>query len=123
MHPPILSRLPGQDPSAMNLSGIFITTAPEHLNAVCNSLNALDGIEVFHTDTEKGHIVIVQEADTVKDEVAGLKHIKTLPHIALAEMVHHYVGDSDDISPITELPDDLDNMTGLGNAVPAYLNN
>lgn len=107
----------------MNLSGIFVTTAPEHLSAVCDTLNSLDGVEVFHTDAEQGRIVIVQEADSVKDEVAGLKRIKGLPHIVLAEMVHHYVGDSNDVSPITELPDDLDNMTGLGKAVPAYLNN
>jgi len=89
---------------------------------VCETLNALDGVEVFHTDAAKGRIVVVQEADSVNDEIAGLKRIKKLPHITLAEMVHHYVGDNDDNTPYEAPPEDLDAMTGIGNAVPAYLN-
>ena len=106
----------------MNLSGIIVITTPEHLPAVCEALNKLDGVEVFHTDAAKGRIVIVQEADKVSDEIAGLKRIKKLPHIIMAEMVHHYVGDSNDDAPVESIPEDLDAMTGFGDAVPAYLN-
>ena len=106
----------------MNLSGILVTTAPARMTQVCNSLNAIAGVEVFHTDADKGRIIAVQEAETVHDEVAGLKRIKKLPHIILAEMVHHYIGESNDAVSMQDIPDDLDKLTGLPSAVPAYLN-
>ena len=106
----------------MNLSGIIVITSPARLPEVCQSLREIDGIEVFHADTDQGRIVIVQEADSVNEEIAGLKRIKALPHIVMAEMVHHYIGDSDDISPLKDIPTDLDDLTGLSSAVPAWLN-
>jgi nitrate reductase NapD len=106
----------------MNLSGILVITAPEKVPTVCQALGALDGVEVFHTDAPTGRIVIVQEADSVNDEIASLKQIKRLPHIIMAEMVHHYVGDSTEHAPFEDIPADLDSMTGLADAVPAYLN-
>ena len=37
-----------------------------------------------------GILVVVQEADDVQAEMAGLMAIKARPHVRLAEMVYHY---------------------------------
>lgn len=106
----------------MNISGILVVTTPEQLAAVCERLNALEGVEVFHTEESTGRIVVVQEAPAIHDEVNGLKRIKKVPGVVMAEMVHHYFGeDAENLSP-EDLPEDLDKMTGLETAVPAYLN-
>ena len=106
----------------MNLSGILVVTQPENMTPVAQSLNDLEGVEVFHTDQASGRFVIVQEAQSVSDEIAGLKRIKKLPNIIMAEMVHHYIGAGDKTMSMDEIPDDLDEMTGLPTNVSAYLN-
>ena len=106
----------------MNLSGILVVTTPDQMTDVCGKLNALQGVEVYHTDEENARLVVVQEADSVKDEVNGLKAIKKVPGVVMAEMVNHYFGDTaEQLSP-DQIPDDLDAMTGLDNPVPAWLN-
>lgn len=106
----------------MNLSGILVITQPENMTPMAQALNDLEGIEVFHTDPATGRFIVVQEAESVGDEIAGLKRIKKLPHIILAEMVHHYIGENSDPMSMEDIPEDLDELTGLPSAVPAYLN-
>ncbi len=77
----------------MNLSGILVVTRPQRLEALVSTLNALPGVAVHHSDPQTGRIVVVQEADSVDAEVAGLRRIQSLPGVALAEMVYHYFGD------------------------------
>lgn len=74
----------------MNLSGILVVATPPHLAAVTAELAALPGVEVHHTDPPSGRIIVVQEAESIDDEVAGLKRIKQLPHVVMAEMAYHY---------------------------------
>ena len=107
----------------MNLSGILVVTQPENMTQVATALNDLNGVEVFHTDQATGRFVIVQEAQSVTDEIAGLKRIKKLPHIIMAEMVHHYVGEGEQEISMDDIPDDIDEMTGLPSNVSTYLNN
>lgn len=77
----------------MNLSGILVVTRPQRLEEMVTTLNALPGVEVHHSDPQTGRIVLVQEADSVDAEVAGLRRIQSLPEVALAEMVYHYFGE------------------------------
>ncbi len=74
----------------MNLSGILVVAKPPNMAAVVAELAALPGVEVHHTDPPCGRIIVVQEAESIDDEVAGLKRIKQLPHVVMAEMAYHY---------------------------------
>jgi nitrate reductase NapD len=78
----------------MNLSGIVVTTAAEHLHAVAAALAALPGVEVHRAD-EAGRLVIVQEAANVGVEIESFERIRALPHVVSAELVYHYLEDQD----------------------------
>ena len=106
----------------MNLSGILIITTPSDIDKLIDELNAMSGIEVHHIDRDSNKLIIVQEADSIHDEVNGLKKIKKLSGIVLAEMVYHYFAEVGSLAPET-IPDDLDELTGLSQSVvPPYLN-
>ena len=111
-----------RDVCKMNLSGILIISTPSEIDTLIDSLNAMPGVEVHHIDRENSKLIVVQEAEAVHKEVDGLKKIKKLPGIVLAEMVYHYLAEDESLAP-EKLPDDLDEYTGLQqSAVPAYLN-
>ena len=74
----------------LNVSGILVITPAERLQQTILRLSGLPGVDVHHTDPATGRIVVTQEADSVHAEIDGLKRIKALPHIILAEMVHHH---------------------------------
>ena len=74
----------------MNLSGILVRVAPDRLADLTARLQALPGVEVRHVDAASGRVVVVQEAPTVEDEVAGLTRIKALSGVVAAEMVYHF---------------------------------
>jgi nitrate reductase NapD len=103
----------------MNVSGILVVTPEKYLQATIDNLNRLDGVEVHQTDPATGRIVITQEGRSVHDEIDGLKRIKALPHIILAEMIHHHF--EQDREKLHEIPEDLDDAEGLPE-VPAFLN-
>ena len=106
----------------MNLSGILIISTPSEIDTLIETLNAMLGVEVHHIDRDSNKLIVVQEAETIHNEVDGLKKIKKLPGIVLAEMVYHYLAEDESLTP-EKLPDDLDEYTGLQqSAVPAYLN-
>lgn len=105
----------------MNLSGILVVVPPQQLKVSVAELNALPGVEVYHTDAQSGRIVVVQEAESVDAEVEGLKRIKQLPEVILAEMVYHYF--AEDGRSTHEMPRDLDELEGLTDMpIPPYLN-
>ena len=74
----------------MNLSGIVVVVPPERLADCAADLATLPGVEVHHTDPATGRLIVVQEADDVAAEMAGLMVIKARPHVRMAEMVYHY---------------------------------
>jgi len=106
----------------MNLSGILIISTTPKIDALIETLNAIPDVEVHHIDRDNNKLIVVQEAASVRNEVDGLKKIKKLPGVVLAEMVYHYL--AEDESPVLEsIPDDLDEYTGMqSSAVPAFLN-
>jgi nitrate reductase NapD len=100
----------------MNISGILVIVSPERVESMVEHLKGIDGIDVHHIEATTGRIVITQEAETIKAEVDGLKRIRALPGIILAEMSYHNFEDDNEL--IDAIPKDLDNEANI----PAYLN-
>ena len=105
----------------MNLSGILVVSTPAEIDKLIDTLNAMPGLEVHHVDRETSKLIVVQEAESIHDEVAGLKKIKKLPGIVLADMVYHYFAEDENLEQ-SDIPEDLDEYTGMKQSVPAYLN-
>lgn len=101
----------------MNISGIAVSTRPEWVESVAQSLSAMEGVEVHATDVDRGKLVVTLEAPSVSAEVEGFKRIRALPHVVTADLVQHYFEHDDEI--IHAIPDDLDQMEGV--CVPAEL--
>lgn len=79
----------------MNISGIVVTTAPARVPEVAAALAALPFLEVSHADPRSGRIVVVQERESIADEMDGLRAIQRLPGVISADLVVHYFGDAD----------------------------
>jgi len=94
----------------MNLSGILVMTHPENLPRVVTELNALPGVEV-HQQDPIGRVVVVLEAETVREETDGLRRIQAVPGVLMAEMVFHYFEDDDEA--LSELPPEIAALPGL----------
>lgn len=111
----------------MNLSGILVVTKPDHHIQVVEALKAMEGMEVHQVDVSTGRVIAVQEATDIHAEVEGLKRVKAIPNVIMAEMVFHYIAEDQRI--YESIPSDLeDDQSGLGAhgaetcVVPAYLN-
>lgn len=106
----------------MNLSGILVIARPEWQGQVVEALNALEGVEVHQVDEKTGRIIAVQEAPDIHSEIDGLKRIKAVPHVIMAEMVYHYI--ADDKRAYEAMPPELEEQQDGFDAcvVPAYLN-
>lgn len=108
----------------MNISAILVTTRPNNTNHMIETLNQLSGVEVYQNDPSTGKIIVIQEAESIHDEVDGLKKIKSLSGIVLAEMVEHYFGDDPNQYPSSDL-ENIDATCGTqpgDSCVPDYLN-
>jgi nitrate reductase NapD len=102
----------------MNLSGILVVAEQNWQAQVSLALAALPGVDVHHVDEPTGRLIAVQEAEDINAEVEGLRRIKALPHVVMAEMVYHYIAEDDAEYP--ELPPELaDQDTSC--SVPTYL--
>lgn len=106
----------------MNLSGILVMAKPESQAQVVDALNALEGVEVHQVDTMTGRIVAVQEASDIHAEIEGVKRIKAVPNVIMAEMVYHYL--AEDERTYEAMPPELeDKQEGFeACVVPPYLN-
>jgi nitrate reductase NapD len=95
---------------------------PESRERVVAALNALEGVEVHQVDEATGRIVAVQEAVDIHEEIAGVRRIKALPDVIMAEMVYHYLAEDERIYEAMppELEESADGSESC--AVPAYLN-
>jgi nitrate reductase NapD len=93
----------------MNISGILVVVAPEQVNSTVETLAALQGIDVHHVELSSGRIIITQEAEAIHDEIDGLKRIRALPGIVLAEMSYHSF--EEDTENVTSIPEELENET------------
>ncbi|HEX8980342.1 MAG TPA: chaperone NapD [Parasulfuritortus sp.] len=89
----------------MNLSGILVVAEQGRQAEVIAALEALSGVSLHHIDPPTGRLIAVQEAEDIYAEVEGLRRIKALPHVVMAEMVYHYIAEDDAEYP--ELPPEL----------------
>jgi nitrate reductase NapD len=74
----------------VNVSGVLVVVPAAETEAAVEALGGLPGVEVHHTHPETGRVVVTLEAESISDEVEGLRRIKALPTVVLAEMVYHY---------------------------------
>jgi periplasmic nitrate reductase NapD len=81
----------------MNYSGIVVICRPELLDGVASALCELPGVEVHYHDRDQGKIVVVQEALSIEAEMNGLRRIKALPDVMLADMRYHYFEEDPEI--------------------------
>lgn len=102
----------------MNLSGILVVADRARQADVVAALNALPGVGIHHVDAPTGRIIAVQEAEDIHAEVEGLRRIKAVPHVIMAEMVYHYLAEDDNDYP--ELPPELAGQEAAC-PVPDYL--
>jgi nitrate reductase NapD len=102
----------------MNISGILVVAGPQRHEEVARVLAALPGVDIHQIDAASSRIVITQEAADIHAEIAGLRHIQALPHVVMAEMVYHYIGE--DQRQYEALPDEL-TAQDSSCAVPEYL--
>ena len=82
----------------MNLSGIVVVAAPARYDECLAAAAALPGCEIHQRDPVTGRFVVVQEAESVDAEIAGLSRLKALPGVTLAEMVCHYFEDGSGVA-------------------------
>ena len=75
----------------VNISGILVVVSPKALQESVILLGALPGIDVHYTHPDTGKVIVTQEADNVEAEIEGLRRIKALPQVILAEFVCHYL--------------------------------
>jgi len=101
----------------MNVSGILVIVPPAEMDTAMEKLAALQGVDVHHTDPATGRIVVTQEAESIQSEVQGLKRIKALPFVILAEMVHHNFEQDREI--IDNIPPEAEGRGAAG--IPAFL--
>jgi nitrate reductase NapD len=73
----------------MNVSGILVVVPLPRVDEVKTRLEGLPGVEVHYVERATGRMVVVQEAESVDEEVAALCRIKALDGVMLAEMVYH----------------------------------
>ena len=71
-------------------------TAAPHFESTIDALAGIEGLEVHYYDHASGRIIVTQESANVSAEITGLQHIKSLPHVILAEMVYHYCEDEEE---------------------------
>ena len=70
-------------------------SAPGRFDECLAAVAALPAVEVHHRDPSTHRFVVVQEAGSVDEEMAGLLRLKAVPGVALAEMVYHYFAEGE----------------------------
>ncbi len=73
----------------MNISGIVVKTAPEHLDQVIERLKKSGLCEVhFHDDN--GKIVVTLQGKDTSEEIRKLREIMELPDVLCADLAYSY---------------------------------
>ena len=73
----------------MNISGMVVRTAPEHLDQVMDSLKASGLCEVHFRD-ETGLIIVTVEGGGSGEEVQKMRDIMGLPHVLCVDLAYSY---------------------------------
>ena len=73
----------------MNISGIVVKTAPEHLDRVIECLKASGLCEIHFLD-KQGKIVVTLEGKDTNEEIRKLREIMNLPNVLCADLAYSY---------------------------------
>ena len=96
----------------MNISGIVVKTAPEHLRNVLDNLKASGLCDVFFHD-EAGKIIVTVEGKDTGEEVKKMKAILNMPHVLCANLAYSYCEE--------ESEDAADRSKSVADVVPDVL--
>jgi nitrate reductase NapAB chaperone NapD len=77
----------------VHYSGILVVTDPHDLTDCAGKIDDLVGVEVRHHYPELGRMILVQESDSLEQQERGLRAIRAVPGVRLAELVYHHVDD------------------------------
>ena len=85
----------------LSISGLYVVVEASECESCVRAINALPGMEVHQVDRPSGRMVVVE--DTPEREGEGLKQIRQIPHVQLAELVYHYVDEqTEGVTPSTD---------------------
>ena len=73
----------------MNISGIVVKTAPEHLSSVMEHLRS-SGLCEVHFHDETGKIIVTVEGENTSEEVEKMKAILNMPKVLYANLTYSY---------------------------------
>jgi nitrate reductase NapD len=96
----------------MNVSGIVVKTAPEHIEDVMVAVEA-GGLGEVHFHDSTGKIIVTIEGEGAGEEVSKMRKIMDLPHVLGAELAYSYSEDDLNRSrekidrPGSAVPEDL----------------
>lgn len=76
----------------MHYSGILVITDPGRMNDCAGQIEDLAGVEVRHRYPDEDRMILVQESDSVEEQEQGLREIRAIPGVQLADLVYHHVG-------------------------------
>jgi nitrate reductase NapD len=96
----------------MNISGMVVKTAPEHLDQVMESLNA-SGLCEIHFHDETGKIIVTVEGTDTGEEVKKMRDIMNFPHVLCVDLAYSYNEDG--------LEGNLEQLERVRDAVPEAL--
>jgi nitrate reductase NapAB chaperone NapD len=92
-------RSPARSIAIMNLSGIVVVATPQALEAVAAQVTALPGIVLARLDRRGARIALVQAADCMAQEAAGLRAIQRTHGVVKVDLVSHVFDDRPEREP------------------------
>jgi nitrate reductase NapD len=96
----------------MNIAGIVVRTAPEHVDQVLETLKA-SGLCDVHFHDETGNIIVTVEGTDTGEEVKKMRDIMNLPHVLCVDLAYSYHEDG--------IEGNLDELERIRDAVPNAL--
>jgi len=76
----------------MPISGVLIVCQPERIQEVRTAVDRLDWADAHHSGDD-GRLVVTVDAASTDESMGRLLELKAIPHVIMAELVEHYVGD------------------------------
>jgi nitrate reductase NapD len=73
----------------LSYSGIVVRVRPAALAELAPGLSELPGVRIHQQDTDSGRLVLTLEAESVDEEIEGLRQIQRFPGVISADLVYH----------------------------------
>ena len=82
----------------MSFSGIVVRAATTDLESLAQRLGAVPGVQVHQRDPDSNRLILTLDAETVDDEIDGLRRIQCMSGVASADLVYHLLGDKEELA-------------------------